>query len=77
MDLSLGMSLALIIVHYTILIPIYRVEAYAGGAIYTATKHAVHAFTASMMRELVNTPIRVTEILPGKGSSALYMKCNR
>ncbi|KAF9069650.1 hypothetical protein BDP27DRAFT_1222121 [Rhodocollybia butyracea] len=40
-------------------------EAYAGGAIYTATKHAVHAFTASMMAELVNTPIRVTEIQPG------------
>ncbi|KAJ3936860.1 MAG: hypothetical protein NXY57DRAFT_884909 [Lentinula lateritia] len=40
-------------------------EAYAGGSIYTATKHAVHAFTASMMRELVNTPIRVTEIQPG------------
>ncbi|THU90711.1 NAD(P)-binding protein [Dendrothele bispora CBS 962.96] len=40
-------------------------EPYAGGSIYTATKHAVHAFTASMMRELVNTPIRVTEIQPG------------
>ncbi|KAE9400809.1 NAD(P)-binding protein [Gymnopus androsaceus JB14] len=34
------------------------VEPYAGGAIYTATKHAVHAFTASTMRELVSTPIR-------------------
>lgn len=41
-------------------------EAYAGGSIYTATKHAVNAFTGSMMRELVNTPIRVTEIQPGK-----------
>ncbi|KAF9532961.1 hypothetical protein CPB83DRAFT_832545 [Crepidotus variabilis] len=40
-------------------------EPYAGGSIYTATKHAVHAFTASMMRELVNTPIRTTEIQPG------------
>ncbi|KAJ7109356.1 NAD(P)-binding protein [Mycena epipterygia] len=40
-------------------------EPYAGGSIYTATKHAVNAFTASMMRELVNTPIRVTEIQPG------------
>uniref|UniRef100_A0A0W0F916 NAD(P)-binding protein n=1 Tax=Moniliophthora roreri TaxID=221103 RepID=A0A0W0F916_MONRR len=38
---------------------------YAGGSIYTATKYAVHAFTASVMRELVNTPIRVTEIQPG------------
>ncbi|KAJ7709926.1 hypothetical protein B0H17DRAFT_1029829 [Mycena rosella] len=40
-------------------------EPYVGGSIYTATKHAVNAFTASMMRELVNTPIRVTEIQPG------------
>jgi 3-hydroxy acid dehydrogenase/malonic semialdehyde reductase len=40
-------------------------EPYAGGSIYTATKHAVRAFTGSLMRELVNTPIRVTEIQPG------------
>ncbi|KAF5381006.1 hypothetical protein D9615_003935 [Tricholomella constricta] len=33
-------------------------EPYAGGSIYTATKHAVNAFTGSLMRELVNTPIR-------------------
>jgi len=41
------------------------IEPYAGGSIYTATKHAVNAFTGSLRRELVNTPIRVTEILPG------------
>ncbi|KAF9053656.1 NAD(P)-binding protein [Hymenopellis radicata] len=41
------------------------VEPYAGGSIYTATKHAVRAFTGSMRRELVNTPIRVTEVQPG------------
>jgi NADP-dependent 3-hydroxy acid dehydrogenase YdfG len=40
-------------------------EPYAGGSIYTATKHAVNAFTASMRSELVDTPIRVTEIQPG------------
>ncbi|KAF9451045.1 NAD(P)-binding protein [Macrolepiota fuliginosa MF-IS2] len=40
-------------------------EPYAGGSIYTATKHAVAAFTGSLLRELVNTPIRVTEIDPG------------
>lgn len=40
-------------------------EAYAGGSIYCATKFAVHAFTACLMRELVDTPIRVTEIQPG------------
>ncbi|KAL5533088.1 hypothetical protein ACEPAF_4864 [Sanghuangporus sanghuang] len=40
-------------------------EAYAGGSIYCATKHAVRAFTGSLLRELVDTPIRVTEIQPG------------
>lgn len=41
------------------------IEPYAGGSVYTATKHAVNAFTGSLLRELVNTPIRVTEIQPG------------
>jgi 3-hydroxy acid dehydrogenase/malonic semialdehyde reductase len=41
-------------------------EAYAGGSIYCATKHAVSAFNHSLTRELVNTPIRVTEIQPGE-----------
>lgn len=40
-------------------------EAYPGGSIYCATKFAVAAFTSSLMKELVNTPIRVTEIQPG------------
>ena len=40
-------------------------EPYANGSIYCATKHAVSAFTGSLMRELVDTPIRVTEIQPG------------
>jgi len=40
-------------------------EPYAGGSIYCATKHAVKAFTGSLLRELVNTNIRVTEIQPG------------
>ncbi|KAJ7582732.1 NAD(P)-binding protein [Mycena floridula] len=40
-------------------------EPYAGGSIYCATKHAVHAIGASLMREVVNTPIRVSEIQPG------------
>jgi len=48
-------------------------EPYAGGSIYTATKHAVHAFTASMMRELVDTPIRVTEIQPGMAETAFSL----
>ena len=40
-------------------------EPYAGGAIYCATKHAVRSFTGSLLREVVDTPIRVTEIQPG------------
>lgn len=45
-------------------------EAYAGGAIYCATKHAVSAFNHSLLRELVNTPIRVCEIQPGTPGSS-------
>jgi len=40
-------------------------EPYVGGSIYNATKHAIRAFTGSLLREVVNTPIRVTEIAPG------------
>ncbi|KDQ60832.1 hypothetical protein JAAARDRAFT_55564 [Jaapia argillacea MUCL 33604] len=40
-------------------------EPYVGGSIYCATKHAVRAFTGSLMRELVDTQIRVSEIQPG------------
>ena len=32
---------------------------------YCATKAAVRAFSSSLLREVVNTPIRVTEIQPG------------
>lgn len=65
-------------------------EAYAGGAIYCATKHAcvlppfhwtclplfscrVNAFTGALMRELVDTPIRVTEIQPGASMSGFRL----
>ncbi|KAI0273613.1 NAD(P)-binding protein [Gloeopeniophorella convolvens] len=40
-------------------------EPYVGGSIYCATKAAVRAFTGSLLREVVDTPIRVTEIQPG------------
>ncbi|KAI0306593.1 NAD-P-binding protein [Multifurca ochricompacta] len=40
-------------------------ESYTGGGVYCATKAAVRAFTGSLLREVVNTPIRVTEIQPG------------
>ncbi|CAO3622789.1 unnamed protein product [Cunninghamella echinulata] len=40
-------------------------EAYAGGSIYCATKHAVNAITNALRIELVDTPIRVSQIRPG------------
>jgi 3-hydroxy acid dehydrogenase / malonic semialdehyde reductase len=33
--------------------------------VYCASKAAVRAFTSSLLREVVDTPIRVTEIQPG------------
>ncbi|POY74530.1 hypothetical protein BMF94_2290 [Rhodotorula taiwanensis] len=40
-------------------------EPYAGGSIYCATKHAVNAFSGSLLRELVGYNVRVSEIAPG------------
>lgn len=40
-------------------------EAYVGGSVYCAVKHAVKAFTQSLMKELVSTGIRVSEVAPG------------
>ncbi len=40
-------------------------ETYAGGAGYTATKHAVHAISRTLRLELNGEPIRVTEVMPG------------
>jgi 3-hydroxy acid dehydrogenase/malonic semialdehyde reductase len=40
-------------------------EAYPGGGIYCATKHAVDAITRSLRFELVHTQLRVTSIDPG------------
>ena len=40
-------------------------EAYPGGSIYCATKHALRAFSGALLRELVDTKIRVTEVQPG------------
>lgn len=40
-------------------------DGYAGGSIYCATKAALRGFTQALLKELVNTPIRVTEIQPG------------
>ncbi len=40
-------------------------ETYAGGAGYTATKHAVRAISRTLRLELNGEPIRVTEVAPG------------
>jgi 3-hydroxy acid dehydrogenase/malonic semialdehyde reductase len=49
-------------------------ETYPGGSIYNATKHALRAFTGALMKELVNTPIRVTEIQPGRRAFLLLLE---
>ena len=39
--------------------------AYEGGGGYTAAKHGVHVMTETLRLELVDRPVRVTEIAPG------------
>ena len=41
------------------------VNAYAGGAAYAASKHAVRAFTESLRLEFKRSAIRITEVQPG------------
>lgn len=41
------------------------IEAYPGGAGYTASKHGVRAITRTLRLELLGKPIRVTEVMPG------------
>ncbi|NKB76169.1 MAG: SDR family NAD(P)-dependent oxidoreductase [Gammaproteobacteria bacterium] len=38
---------------------------YASGAMYSASKHAIHGFSESLRLDYVGSGIRVTEILPG------------
>jgi NADP-dependent 3-hydroxy acid dehydrogenase YdfG len=40
-------------------------SSYAGGTIYSGSKHAVHGFSESLRLDFAATGIRVTEILPG------------
>jgi len=51
--------------HIVMIGSVAGVEPYAGGGVYCATKHALHALTRSLMLELVDSPIRVSEIKPG------------
>ncbi|KAG2181127.1 hypothetical protein INT43_008709 [Umbelopsis isabellina] len=40
-------------------------QVYSGGGIYCASKHAVDAISRTLLLELVDTPIRVSQICPG------------
>ncbi|HEX6982225.1 MAG TPA: SDR family NAD(P)-dependent oxidoreductase [Balneolaceae bacterium] len=40
-------------------------ESYAGGSVYTSTKHAVKAFTEATKKDLHGTKVRVSMISPG------------
>lgn len=41
------------------------VEAYPGGAGYTSAKHGVRAVSQTLRKELLGSPVRVTEVAPG------------
>ena len=64
--------------HVIMIGSIAGIEAYSRGSIYCASKHALHAISESLRKELVSTPIRVTEIQPGKFSHhvRLYWICS-
>ncbi|KGG51945.1 hypothetical protein DI09_23p200 [Mitosporidium daphniae] len=51
--------------HIIMIGSIAGVEAYSRGSIYCASKHALNAISESLRKELISTPIRVTEIQPG------------
>jgi len=44
--------------------------------VYCASKAAVRAFTSSLLREVVDTPIRVTEIQPGAHITLIFSPQN-
>lgn len=51
--------------HVVVVGSIAGVQAYPGGAGYNAAKFGVHAVREVLRRELLGTPVRVTEIAPG------------
>lgn len=48
-------------------------RSYAGGSVYSASKHAVNAITRALRLEVQDTPLRVTEVLPGKVETEFSM----
>lgn len=50
--------------------------AYPNGAAYCASKFAVKAITEALRIELVNTPIRVSEVTPGTVHALLFMNAD-
>ena len=51
--------------HLVTLGSIAGLSTYADGAVYSASKYAVRAFTEALRQDYKNAPIRITEILPG------------
>lgn len=41
-------------------------ETYAGGTVYCATKHFVHAFSSGLRKDLLGSDVRITTIAPGR-----------
>ena len=51
--------------HVVVIGSVAGVEVYAGGAGYTAAKHAANAVARTLRLELLGKPIRVSEVAPG------------